>query len=41
MKGRKQKILICPHCNKQGGTTMYRWHFNNCKFKNNKNKEND
>jgi len=30
-KGICQKILTCPHCGKQGGTTMYRWHFNNCK----------
>jgi hypothetical protein len=32
-KGKKQKILTCPYCNKCGGTTMYRWHFKNCKFK--------
>jgi hypothetical protein len=32
-KGVKQKIICCPHCNKEGGTTMYRWHFNNCKLK--------
>lgn len=31
-KGKKQKILECPNCGKLGGTTMYRWHFNNCKF---------
>lgn len=25
---------ICPHCNKVGkGSSMLRWHFNNCKFK--------
>lgn len=30
-KGKKQKQLTCPHCNKIGGTTMYRWHFDNCK----------
>lgn len=32
-KGKKQKTLVCPHCNKSGGTAMYRWHFNNCKSK--------
>ena len=32
-KGVKQELLTCPHCNKSGGTTMYRWHFNNCKLK--------
>ena len=32
-KGQKQKILVCPHCMKEGGTTMYRWHFDNCKNK--------
>lgn len=34
LKGRKQKILQCPHCNKlvaKGG--LKRWHLNNCKFK--------
>jgi len=30
-KNKKQKVLICPHCGLSGGTTMYRWHFNNCK----------
>lgn len=26
--------VTCPHCNKQGGVqSMYRWHFDNCKFK--------
>lgn len=33
-RGKKQKILTCPYCKKTGGTTMYRWHFENCKFKN-------
>jgi len=33
-KGIPQKKLMCPYCRKEGGTTMYRWHFNNCKFKN-------
>jgi len=32
-KGKKQKILICPYCDLSGGTTMYRWHFENCKNK--------
>ena len=32
-KGKKQKILICPYCEMSGGTTMYRWHFENCKNK--------
>jgi len=27
---------ICPYCNIKGkGTVMQRWHFNNCKMKNN------
>lgn len=31
-KGVKHKITICPHCNKEGGTTsMKRYHFDNCK----------
>lgn len=30
-KGIPQKKLTCPHCDKEGGTTMYRWHFDNCK----------
>lgn len=26
------KIHICPHCGKEGkGTSMFRWHFDNCK----------
>jgi group I intron endonuclease len=29
-KGRPQKKIQCPHCGKIGGTTMYRWHFDNC-----------
>jgi hypothetical protein len=32
-KNKKQKILVCPYCNMSGGTTMYRWHFENCKNK--------
>jgi len=30
-KGIPQKKIKCPYCGKEGGTTMYRWHFNNCK----------
>lgn len=31
--GVKQKILICPHCNKSGGiANMHRYHFENCKY---------
>jgi len=30
--GKKQKLVVCPHCNKEGGAaTMPRWHFDNCK----------
>jgi|ERR1035437_10828408 hypothetical protein len=33
--GKKQTIVVCPHCLKEGGSqTMPRWHFNNCKSKN-------
>jgi group I intron endonuclease len=32
-KGGKQKIFVCPYCDKQGGNTMFRWHFENCKNK--------
>lgn len=32
LRGRKQPLIECPHCGKQGGTTMYRWHFDNCKL---------
>ena len=29
-----QTIIVCPHCNKTGGTgIMKRWHFDRCKFK--------
>jgi hypothetical protein len=31
LRGRKQSLLACPHCDKVGGTTMHRWHFENCK----------
>lgn len=31
-KGKKQNIVICPHCNKEGGIlNMKRYHFDNCK----------
>jgi hypothetical protein len=33
MKNRKQSKVECPYCHKLGGNTMYRWHFENCKFK--------
>jgi hypothetical protein len=33
MKNRPQKKIKCPHCSKEGGNTMGRWHFNNCKNK--------
>ena len=32
--GRKHEIVVCPHCNTQGGiTAMPRWHFDNCRNK--------
>lgn len=31
--GKKQEIIICPFCSKQGGNSMRRWHFSNCKLK--------
>ncbi len=32
-KGLKQKVVICPHCNKSGGIqNMKRYHFENCKL---------
>lgn len=31
-KGKSEKKVICPYCNKEGGNNaMKRWHFNNCK----------
>lgn len=30
MSGRTQAKKICPHCQKVGGNTMPRWHFDNC-----------
>ena len=33
LKGKKQKTIECPHCNKIGGVNnMTRYHFNNCKL---------
>jgi len=31
--GISQDKVTCPYCGKVGGTTMYRWHFENCKNK--------
>ncbi len=31
LSGRVQKKLTCPHCQKQGGNVMRRYHFDNCK----------
>lgn len=31
ISGKKQATLTCPHCNKSGGNTMLRWHFDQCK----------
>lgn len=33
MTGRLQQIVICPHCNKSGGNSMKRWHFDKCREK--------
>lgn len=34
----KSKVVECPYCHKTGQCIiMYRWHFDNCKFKENKN----
>jgi hypothetical protein len=33
MQGRPQAIFTCPHCEKNGGNAMKRWHFDNCKEK--------
>ena len=30
--GKKQKVLTCPHCNKQGGNAMKMYHFDKCKL---------
>ena len=33
-RGIPRKVVICPHCNKEGGEgIMIRWHFDNCKHK--------
>jgi hypothetical protein len=33
-QGVKNKIVTCPHCNKQGGSSgMTTYHFDNCKYK--------
>ena len=33
-KGRKQPVITCPFCGKEGGVSnMKRWHFDNCKLK--------
>lgn len=33
-KTRNYKLVICPHCNKEGhSNSMPRWHFNNCRSK--------
>lgn len=32
LRGRSHDLVKCPHCEKRGGkTSMYRWHFDNCK----------
>lgn len=36
-KGKKQKTFTCPYCEKKGGNTMFRWHFENCKNKKDEN----
>lgn len=34
MYGKKQKVLKCPYCKKEGGNGAFvRWHFDNCKNK--------
>lgn len=34
-KGISRKQIVCPHCSKSGGVgVMNRWHFDNCKLKN-------
>ena len=39
-KGHKKEIVICPHCNKEGGKpVMTRFHFDNCNSKISSNKK--
>ena len=33
LKGRKKTLIKCPHCGKEGGSNMKRFHFDNCKQK--------
>lgn len=34
MLGKKQKLVACPHCKKEGAINgMKQWHFDNCKLK--------
>jgi len=33
LKGKKRPLVKCPHCGKEGGSNMKRYHFNNCKHK--------
>ena len=34
LKGKKKPVIKCPHCDKCGSpNNMYRWHFDNCKFR--------
>jgi group I intron endonuclease len=34
LKGKQKQKIQCPHCIKTGqASNMYRWHFNNCKYK--------
>lgn len=33
-KGKPKELVICPHCNKEGGKpAMMQWHFDRCKHK--------
>ncbi len=35
-KGIPKPVICCPHCDKSGSpNNMYRWHFDNCKYKGN------
>ncbi|WXB47905.1 head-tail adaptor [Vibrio phage VB_VaC_TDDLMA] len=35
-KGKKDQVVLCPHCGKKGGSSiMKRWHFDKCKYKEN------